>query len=259
MNLANGYDVGVQRPVAHVSLDRALSKLGAASRSRARDLIRAGQVSVNGSCVRNPFVTVNPQKDRIQIAGKRVRDPEPVYLLLNKPAGSVTSKKDSKNRPLVFDLVPAELGELHAVGRLDMATSGLLFLTNDTRFSSWLTDGENAVTRTYIVEVRGLPVQKELDLLRGGLTIDGEKMKADGVSLQKGSRKESRLEIVLTEGRNREVRRLFEAIGHEVIKLKRIAFGGMELGDLKPGEFRNLSVDDVLKAFPGIRLKRNPV
>ncbi len=149
----------------------------------------------------------------------------------------------------MFSLLAPEVGVyLHAVERLDQATSGMLILTNDTRFSAWLTDPDNGVERTYLVTVRGLVGQEALTRLASGFEDGGEHLRADRVELRKASGRESHLTVILTEGRNREIRRMFAALGHEVTRLKRIAFGGLELGGLAVGKSRELT-DEELKGF----------
>lgn len=228
-----------------VPLERALSKLGAASRSQTRDWALAGRLKVNGRTVTDPQFMVTPETDKFYLDGRPIaRDPW-TTILLNKPGAVVTTRSDEKGRKTVFDLLPPELRNLHPVGRLDMATTGLLLLTNDTRLSAWLTDPANAVLRTYAVTVAGLVTEEELRRATAGIMDEGELLKPAKVTLRKSSGRETHLMVELTEGKNREIRRLFAAIGHEVTKLKRISFGTFELGDLQPGEFRRLSQEEV--------------
>lgn len=236
----------------HVALERALSKLGIASRTQARAWIIEGKVRVNGVLRKNPFFAVVPETARIEIAGEPVGAAEPRTFLLHKPRGTVTTRSDEKGRPTVFSLLNEKdrSGHLGAVGRLDWATSGLLVLTNDTRLAAWLTDPVNAVRRTYLVSVRGKVAEVELEKLRSGVLDRGERLQAQDVLLRKSSGKESHLTVHLAEGKNREIRRMFSAIGHEVTKLKRVAYGSLELDDLQPGEYRELSLEELRKAFP---------
>ncbi len=230
----------MERNKGKVPLERALSKLGAASRSQTRDWALTGRLKVNGRVVTDPQFLVTPETDRFTVDGRPIsRDPW-TTILLNKPAGVVTTKSDEKGRKTVFDLLPPELRTLHPVGRLDMATTGLLILTNDTRLSAWLTDPANAVVRVYSVTVRGLVTPEELARAEAGIMDEGEMLKPSRITLRKGSGRETHLMVELTEGKNREIRRLFAAIGHEVCALKRISFGALSLGDLAPGEFRRL-------------------
>ena len=228
-----------------VPLERALSKLGAASRSQTREWILKGRLQVNGRTVRDAMFMVSPEKDRFTVDGKPVRNDGWRAIMLNKPKAVVTTKSDEKGRRTVFDLLPAELRSLHPVGRLDMATTGLLILTNDTRLSSYLTDPANAILRTYIVTVAGELTEAELAKAAAGIVDNGELLKPAGITLRKASGRESHLTVELTEGKNREIRRLFEALGHEVTQLKRVAFGPLQLGTLEPGQFRLLTREEL--------------
>lgn len=236
------------RKPGKVPLERALSKLGVASRTRAREWIVAGRVAVNGVLRRDPAFPVVPERAAIAVDGKPCLRPSPRTILFHKPRGVVTTRSDEKGRRTVFDLIGEEQG-LHAVGRLDMASSGLLLLTNDTRLSSWLTDPRNRVLRVYIVTVRGRITPEEHARIESGVQDKGEQLHADEVVLLKASGKESHMRITLTEGKNREIRRLCEAVGHEVTRLKRISFGGLSLGDLPPGKYRELSPEELHAAF----------
>ncbi len=228
-----------------VPLERALSKLGAASRSRTRELVLAGRLQVNGRTVRDPMFPVTPETDKFAIDGKPVVRDEWTAVMLNKPGSVVTTKSDEKGRRTVFDLLPPELRDLHPVGRLDMASTGLLILTNDTRLSAYLTDPANAILRVYAVTVIGLVTEEELLRARAGIMDAGELLKPAKITPRKISGKESHLTVELTEGKNREIRRLFEALGHEVLKLKRVAFGGLQLGELQPGQYRRLTREEI--------------
>jgi 23S rRNA pseudouridine2605 synthase len=266
----------------HVALERALSKLGFASRTRGRELILAGKVSVNGVVRRDPLFPIIPERARIEVEGKRIEGEATRIFILHKPRGVVTTHSDEKGRKTVFDLfndafkrgsggggdvrgcgvggkraedgaqpqVRNKIRHLSAVGRLDWATSGLLILTNDTRLSDWLTDPRNQVPRTYLVTVRGEMTEEKLARLRQGVRSRGELLRADQITLRKASGRESHLVVELSEGKNREIRRLFESIGHEVTRLKRISYGSFELGDLEAGEFREISVAEFAQAFP---------
>ena len=224
-----------------------MSKLGAASRSRTRELVLAGRLQVNGRTVRDPMFPVTPETDKFAIDGKPVVRDEWTTIMLNKPGSVVTTRSDEKGRKTVFDLLPAELHALHPVGRLDMASTGLLILTNDTRLSSRLTDPANAVLRVYAVTVKGRVTPDELLRAGAGIMDAGELLKPAAITPRKLSEKESHLTVELTEGKNREIRRLFEALGHEVIKLKRIAFGSLKLGELQPGQYRRLTREEIDK------------
>ena len=227
------------------ALERALSKLGVASRSQTRTWILDGRIGLNGKTVKDPLRMISPGKDKLTLDGKPVRKQEAQTILLYKPRSVVTTRSDEHGRRTVFDLLPGELRSLHPVGRLDMASTGLLLLTNDTRLSAYLTDPANAVRRTYSVSVQGRMTEEEVGRLNRGIWHQEEFLKPLKITLRKASNKESHLIVELTEGKNREIRRIFESIGHEVISLKRITFGSLKLGDMQPGEFRHLTPGEI--------------
>jgi 23S rRNA pseudouridine2605 synthase len=233
------------RDFGKVPLERALSKLGAASRSQTREWILKGRLQVNGRTVQDPRYMVSPEKDKFTVDGKPIRKDSWQAIMLNKPKAVVTTASDEKGRRTVFDLLPPEMRTLHPVGRLDMATTGLLILTNDTKLSSYLTDPANAVLRTYLVTVTGEITAGQLAKAAAGIMDGGELLKPARIILRKGSGRESHLTVELTEGKNREIRRLFEALGHEVTALKRVAFGPLQLGSLEPGQFRRLTKEEL--------------
>lgn len=233
------------QPFGKVPLERALSKLGIDSRSNTRKLVLAGRLQVNGRTVTDPQFMVTPEKDAFTVDGTPVAKDPWTTILFNKPGSVVTTRADEKGRRTVFDVLPPEFSRLHAVGRLDMATTGLLILTNDTRLSAWLTDPANAVPRTYAVTVAGRVTPEELARAAAGILDEGELLKPSEITLRKSCAKETHLTVKLAEGKNREIRRLFAAIGHEVTRLKRISFGTLQLGDLQPGEFRRLKREDL--------------
>jgi 23S rRNA pseudouridine2605 synthase len=200
----------------HVALERALSKLGIASRTVARKWILEGKVRVNGVIRKDPLFAVFPERAKIEVEGGRVEKVAPRSFILYKPRGVVTTRSDEKGRPTVFSLIQEKDLHLIAVGRLDLATTGLLILTNDTKLSAYLTDPTNGIKRTYLVSVRGQVTEEEVQKLRQGLILDGEKLSPEDIVLRKASGRESHLTVHLTEGKNREIRRLFSAIGHEV-------------------------------------------
>ena len=240
-----------------VPLERALSKLGAASRSQTRDWVLKGRLQVNGRTVRDTMFLVSPEKDKFTVDGRPMQHDGWQAIMLNKPRAVVTTKSDEKGRRTVFDLLPPELRTLHPVGRLDMATTGLLILTNDTRLSSYLTDPASGVVRTYVVTVAGELTEAELAKAAAGIMDGGELLKPAGIALRKVSGRESHLTVELTEGKNREIRRLFEALGHEVTHLKRVAYGPLQLGALEPGQFRRLTREELnVKESAAPALKR---
>lgn len=235
-----------------VTLERALSKLGLASRSEARRWIAAGRVAVDGAVCLNPERAVIPERARLAIDGEVAGRAAFRCLMLHKPRGYVTTRSDPQGRPTVFDLVAdaSDAGiHLIAVGRLDLATSGLLLLTNDTRLAEFLTDPGNAIQRVYLVTVRGRWDESKSLLVKEGVADASEFLSAAAVVVRKVSGKESHLVVTLVEGKNREVRRLMKAAGHEVLRLKRVAFGGLDLGDLAAGSWREIPLTELSAAF----------
>jgi 23S rRNA pseudouridine2605 synthase len=225
----------------YVALERALSKLGAASRKQAQQLARDGGVMVNGVIVRDPLAAVSPDRDDIQVRGARAARKPWRTIAFHKPRRTVTTRRDPEGRETVFEVLGDAAEGLVAVGRLDYATSGLLLLTNDTRLAERLTNPINAVRRSYIVTVRGDVTDEACAQLEAGV----EDLRAERVAVRKRSRRETVLSVDLTEGKNREIRRLFLAIGHEVTRLLRVSFGPIELGTLKPGEWREVGREEL--------------
>ncbi len=233
-----------------VSLNRALSKLGMASRSEATELIRAGRVTIDGRVVRDPLMKVVPERIRIAIDDQRSSRAAWTTIVLNKPRRVLTTRRDPEGRRTVYDLLPDDLRHLVPVGRLDFATTGLLILTTDTQLANWLTDPANEVPRRYSVTVRGSVDPETAARMEQGIEAGGERLAASRVTVRKRSQRETHLIVELTEGKNREIRRLFKAAGHEVTKLSRVAFGPLTLGDLQPGEWRRLSPQDLKSWVP---------
>jgi pseudouridine synthase len=230
---------------ARATLDRMLSKNGIASRATTREWIEQGRVKVNGRVVKNPDFWVE-QKDAVHLDGRRIRDEKKIYVALNKPDGVVTSTEDRKNRPTVYDYVKDLNRWVFAVGRLDLDTTGLLILTNDTAFGERLLQPESKVPKTYYVKVSGVMKVDESFALAYGLDIGrGETSGHAIVRIVKWSAKYTWFELTITEGKNRQVRRMCEAIGHPVLKLVRVRIGGLELGDLPIGKYRVLSRADM--------------
>jgi pseudouridine synthase len=223
-----------------VALERALSKRGLASRSDARRLIRDGAVTVNGRTVTDPLAAVVPERDLLAVGGARARPRPWRTIAFHKPRGSVTTRRDPQGRPTIFDLLGDAGSGLVAVGRLDLATSGLLLLTTDTQLAERLTNPDNRVVRRYVVTVRGRVEDDDLEVLRSGV----QGLQAASVTIRKRSNRETHLIVELTEGKNREIRRLFAAVGREVTRLLRVAYGPIELGSLQPGQWRELTAAD---------------
>ena len=234
-----------------VRLDRALSKLGLASRAEAHRLIRAGRVRVGSRVVTDPALAVVPERATITIDGVGTTARAWRTIALHKPRGAVTTRRDPEGRRTVFDLL-GDAGEgLVTVGRLDLASTGLLLLTTDTRLANWLTDPASRVIRRYVVTARGRVEDDDARRMETG--IDG--LQASRVTVRKRSERETHLVVELTEGRNREIRRLFEAVGHGVTRLLRVAYGGIELGRLQPGNWRDIPRSEIEAAFPAAPLR----
>jgi 23S rRNA pseudouridine2605 synthase len=237
-----------------VPLNRALSKLGVMSRAQATAAILDGRVSIDGRTVNEPLARVVPERARIRVDGKVVTRSAWRTIVLHKPRGVLTTRRDPGGRPTVFDLLGQDARGLVGVGRLDLATSGLLLLTSDTRLAAWIADPLNRVSRLYVVTVRGRVGEADALQLTTGILSGRDRLRAEAVSLHKTSGRESHLTVELREGKNREVRRLFEAIGREVVRLKRVRLGQLDLGDLAPGAMREVTALEIREAFPGAPL-----
>jgi 23S rRNA pseudouridine2605 synthase len=241
----------VNRRPGQVRLDRALSKRGHSSRKKALELILSGLVQVDGRTVTDPGTWVVPERVKLTICGRPARRPVPVAMAFHKPRGVVTTRFDPRGRPTVYGLLPADAPWMVPVGRLDLATSGLLLFTNSTRLAHWLTDPENGVLRVYAVTVRGELDETALAKVKMGVFDQGELLKPTRLTVRKRSGRETHLFVWLTEGKNREIRRLFALCGFAVTRLLRTGFGGILLGELKPGEWRPITRDELALAFPG--------
>jgi 23S rRNA pseudouridine2605 synthase len=228
-----------------VRLDRALSKLGLASRSDARRLILGRKVTIGSRLITNPAHLIIPERAAIAIDGQPAHRTAWRTIALHKPRGVVTTRRDPEARKTVFDLLGDEAESLVPVGRLDLASTGLLLLTTDTSLAAWLTDPQHAIIRRYVVTVRGAVSDAAIERMIAGL----EGLRAHSVSVLKRSNRETHLRIELTEGRNREIRRLLTGVGHEVTRLLRVAFGPIELGALQPGAWRDVSRQEIDAAF----------
>jgi 23S rRNA pseudouridine2605 synthase len=235
-----------------VSLLRALSKMGVCSRSEAQRRILAGRVKLNGITETRPHVRLDPARDRVSVDGVLASDRVArVVLALHKPAGYVTTRVDPAGRLTVYHLLDEVASYVFPVGRLDRDSSGLLLLTNDHRLGHRLTDPEHHVPKTYHVRVRGVPAAPALHALREGVALpDGALSRPARVrSLGSPRAGESWLEVVLEEGRNRQVRHMCAAVGHDVLELVRVQIGSLALGDLPSGSWRELGEDEVRKAL----------
>jgi len=225
-------------------LQKILSRAGVASRRSAERIMGEGRVTVNGATVRELGTKADAARDDIRVDGVRVRvAPEPVYLLLNKPRGVVATRRDPEGRTTVMDLVPAVAG-LFPVGRLDVTTEGLILLTNDGALAERVAHPRYEVARVYHAKVRGVPEPATLARLRSGMRVDGERLAVDEVRVLQAENN-AWLELRLHEGKHHEVKRLLEAVGHPVSKLKRVALGPLTARGLEPGQYRSLSPPEV--------------
>ena len=248
---------GPTRPAGHVPLGRALSKLGLASRTEAIALVLAGRVRVDGRTVRDPGHLVVPERIAVAIDEIAAVPPPARTIALHKPRGVITTRRDPEGRPTVYELIAPAGAGLAPVGRLDRASTGLLLCTTDTQLSAWLTAPANAVEREYAVTVRGRVAPAEAERLTRGVDVGGQRWRAAAVRVRKASARESHLLVVLTEGKNREIRRLCAGIGHEVTRLHRIRIGGLTLDRLAPGAWRIIPEEIVGRAFPGYSVQRS--
>lgn len=250
-------------------LQKIIAAAGIASRRRAEEMIASGLVEVNGQTVTELGTKADPERDHIRVNGKLLRGAErQVYLLMNKPKGYVTTVSDPEGRPTVLDLLRGIRVRVYPVGRLDYASEGLLLLTNDGELAHKLMKAASHVPKVYVVKVSGVPDEAGLEKLRRGLSIPNESRfrGGRGARAPKGAdaRKSARVktapakvrliresdnpwyEVTLTEGKNRQIRRMFEEIGHHVEKIKRVRYGPLSL-DVPPGEFRRLSMGEIAK------------
>ena len=238
-------------------LQKVLARAGFASRRGAEALMQEGRVTLNGTIVRELGTKADPVKDNIRVDGVRVKAAgEPVYIVLNKPRGVVTTRRDPSGRPTVMDLVPGVAG-LFPVGRLDLTTEGLVLLTNDGGFAERVAHPRFEVPRVYHAKVRGVPDQRTLARLRRGVRVKDEVLVVDRVRLIEVDR-HAWVEVALHEGKQHEVKRLLEAVGHPVSKLRRVAFGPVTLRALAPGQYRPLQPAEVRGLLRGQGSKETP-
>jgi 23S rRNA pseudouridine2605 synthase len=232
-----------------LSLPRALSRAGLATREEARRLVKEGRVRVDGVVVRDPTARVDPSEQRILLDGQAAAPSRPeaaaVVLALNKPRGLLVTRSDPEGRPTVYDLLPADRGLLRCVGRLDASSAGLLLATTDTRLAARMEDPDTGLRRLYRVKVSPRCEGAKADAFRFGSVVDGKRVRPHSVEVQSHGPRSSWLLVTLAEGRNREIRRLAAGAGLEVEHLIRIAYGPIPLGDLKPGVWRELTPDEV--------------
>jgi pseudouridine synthase len=244
-----------QRPLK--TLERVLSKSGLGSRTEARRWIHTGRVTVNGRVIENPDHWIDMERDRVSFDGQPLQARERVYLLLYKPAGYLTTYKDPEGRPTVYDLVGEAGTFVSPVGRLDLNTSGLLLMTNDNRFAERVTNPRSHVPKIYLVKASMLLTDAQLQQLRDGIELSDGPTRPATVTRVRDSAKYTHFEITLTEGRNRQVRRMVEALGAVVLKLVRIRIGLLTIGTLPIGKWRHLTRAEVDTLMP--QAPRQPV
>jgi 23S rRNA pseudouridine2605 synthase len=231
-------------------LQKILAKAGLASRRNAEELIRQGKVTVDGRVITEMGFRVDPDKQEIAFEGRPLRlKEEKIYLLLNKPRGYVTTLHDPQGRPIVSSLLAGITSRVFPVGRLDFDTEGALILTNDGDFAQRILHPRFEIERTYQATVRGLPAREKIRLLEEGFELEGQKTWPARVRIVAREPATTTLEITIHEGRKRQVRKMFQAIGHRVLALKRIAYGGLRLGALPAGQYRRLTPADLALIF----------
>jgi pseudouridine synthase len=227
------------------TLERVLSKAGAGSRTDARGWIAAGRVKVNGTVTRDPDRWIDMERDRVRLDNRPLEARERVYVLLNKPTGYLTTYKDPAGRPTVYDLV-ADVGTfLSPVGRLDLDSSGLLLMTNDNQLAERVTNPDSHVPKTYLVKASAVLTGEQLQQLRDGIELSDGPTRPASVTRVRESASYTHFEITLTEGRNRQVRRMVEALGARVLKLVRVRIGPIAIGTLPIGTWRLLTRTEV--------------
>lgn len=223
-----------------------MAQAGVASRRKSEELIAAGKVRLNGALVTEPGTQIDPQRDEVSVSGRRVSAPEEkVYIMLNKPVGCVSTCTDDRGRTTVLDYISGVDARIYPVGRLDFTTEGLLLLTNDGELAYRLTHPSHEVPKRYFAVVDSLLTTPQAQELEKGVFIEGGKTAPARVKILRSSPERTELTIIIHEGRNRQVRRMFEAIDKNVVFLKRISIGDLNLGELRRGEYRFLSEEEI--------------
>jgi 23S rRNA pseudouridine2605 synthase len=243
-------------------LQKLIAAAGIASRRHAEELITSGVVTVNGQVVTELGTKADAKRDHIKVRGKLINPVlakrEKVYVLLNKPKGYLSSVSDPEGRPLVTELLPPSLGRLHPVGRLDFNTEGLLLLTNDGDLTNFITAARNRVEKVYEAKVKGLPPEPAIERIRRGVVLDdGTKTAPAKITKVDETSSNAWFEVVLHQGRNQQIRRMFDVIGHSVVKLRRSRIGTLEDNDLRPGYWRLLAPIEVSRLMK-VERKRKP-
>lgn len=230
-------------------LQKVIAASGLTSRRKAEELIEQGKVKVNGKVITELGTKVS-DKDRIEVNNQILTREEKEYYLLNKPRGVVTTTSDDKNRKTVVDLIPTH-ARIYPVGRLDYDTTGVLLLTNDGDFANILMHPSNEIDKVYMAKLKGIIKGEQINKLKDGIDLDGQIVKASRVKLKKVDQKTntSMVQITIKEGKNHQVKRMFDSVGYEVIKLKREKEGIFDLKDLQSGEFRKLTPKEIAKVY----------
>jgi pseudouridine synthase len=228
-----------------VRLQKIISQAGVTSRRKAEELITSGKVRVNGKLITELGSKADPDRDTIEVEGRRIEPKQPkIAVLLNKPDGYITSLKDPEGRPTVVRLVDDIPVRLYPVGRLDYHTEGLLILTNDGDLAQKIEHPSKAIEKVYIAKTKGVPNELSLKKLRNGIFLEGKKTLPARIRVLE-TRKNAWLEVTLKEGRQNQIRKMFDAVGHPVLKLKRVAIGSLRDDRLKPGEYRFLKPQEI--------------
>jgi len=230
-------------------LQKIIAHAGICSRRKAEVYIADGRVSVNGKIITQPGLKVDPEHVTIAVDGKSIHREKSVYILLNKPVGYVTTMNDPQGRPIVTDLLPDVDNRVFPVGRLDLDSEGALILTNDGTLANKILHPRYEVNKTYEALVKGTPKSSDLRQLEQGILLDGQKTWPAAVRIIRQNKGTSLVEVIIHEGKKRQVRNMFHAIGHPVLQLKRTAYGNLKIGTLGPGKHRYLTKKDLKKLF----------
>jgi len=227
-------------------LQKIMAELGVASRRKCEEMILQGRVKVDGILIKELGIKVDKQKSIIEVDGKKLNDEiQKIYILLNKPVGYITSAKDQFDRPTVLDLVSNVGHRVFPVGRLDYDTEGLLILTNDGDLTYKITHPSHNVTKTYLARVKGRVMDEVVTIFKQGIRIEDYRTAPAKLEILKYIDNDTLVNITIHEGRNRQVRKMCDAVGHKVLKLRRISIGNLRLGDLKVGQWRHLTLEEV--------------